>query len=155
MKLHSIILAMGAAAGSAAATPTVHADPKPSKSDKATDPNLEKLRALKVFEVDRMVIDVPANAYSCYGPCPGSKKAIDEATKKATVKLQHFTEVALRAVEHPTANACSAKEIEANLAAINALKVVAIGSMTDKPTAAQACDRAGKLASIATALKAR
>ncbi len=153
MKLHSILLAMGAA-GLATATPTAHAAPKP-KTDKAADANLEKLRALKVFEVHRLVIDVPANTYSCYGPCPGWEKAIEEATKQAIVKLQHFTEVALRAAEQTTAKACPTKEVEAHVAAINGLKVISIGSMRDKPTAAQACERAARLANIATALKAR
>ncbi len=153
MKLHSILLAMGAAAGAATATPTAHADPKP-KTDKVTDANLEKLRALKVFEVHHLVIDVPANTYSCYGPCPGSEKVIEDATKKAAAKLQAFTEVALRAAQ-TTAKTCPTKEIDANVAAINGMKVVAIGSMTDKPTATQECERAARLANIATALKAR
>jgi hypothetical protein len=154
MKLHSILLAMGAAAGSATATPTAHANPKPRLS-KAADANLEKLRALKVFEVHRLVIDIPANAYSCYGWCPGAREKIEEDTKRATAKLQLLTEVALRAAEQPTGKACPAKEIDANVAAINGLQVIAIGSMTDKPTAAQACERAARLANIAIALKAR
>lgn len=141
--------------GTAAATPTAHADSKPVKVDKVADTNLEKLRALKVFEVHQMVIDVPGNTYNCYGPCPGTQKVIEEATNKASGKLQAFTDVALRAAAQATAKSCPTKEVEINLAAINGLKVVAIGSMTDKPTPAQACERAAQLANIATALKAR
>lgn len=152
MKLHSILLV--AAAGSATVAPTAHADSKPSR-DKVADANLEKLRALKVFDVHHLVIDVPANTYSCYGPCPGSEKVIEEATKKAAAKLQAFTEVALRAAEQSTAKACPTKEVEANVTAINGLKVVAIGSLADKPTPAQACERAARIANIATAVKAR
>lgn len=149
MKL-SIILAMAAASAAAPA----HADSKP-KPDKVSDPNLDRLRALKVFEVHRMVIDVPANTYSCYGPCPGSEKVIAEATRKATAKLQALTDVAVRAARQSTAKACPTKDVGANIAAINRLEVVAIGPSTDRQTPAEACERAARLANIATALKAR
>jgi hypothetical protein len=135
------------------------------------DENLARLQALDVFTVGQLVVDLPAEAYSCYGPCPGSQPAIAAAQTKAATRLAELADSAEKAVSSPVPDACAQPTIDANLAALAALRIVGVsGLIVTKPAnnpqcynlpcpadtaAAQAanCARAGKLASIVASTK--
>ncbi len=153
MTLRKIVLAAGAVAGSLSITPNlVHADPPASTAD--VDANLAKLRALQVFEVGDLLIETPAGRHNCYGPCPGEAEADAAAARRAAQRLQAFTDLAQRAAEHPSKDTCSKAAIDANLEAVRALKIVTVGALVRTPQT-EACERAGRLASIAHAVKGR
>ena len=51
------------------------APPGRAALEQSVQDSLERLRALDLFTVDRMVMKMPANAGQCYGPCPGDDEA--------------------------------------------------------------------------------
>jgi hypothetical protein len=135
------------------------------------DQNLARLQALDVFQVGQLVVEQPASAYSCYGPCPGAEADIAAAKTKAAVRLAELAETADSAVLAPVAGACDQASVDANLATLSALHIVGVdGMVVTQPqnnpqcyntpcpadvSAAKAanCDRAGKLAAIVAAAK--
>jgi hypothetical protein len=140
--LKEVIVTIGTIAGFAGAA---GADPKPSPTPDV-DRNLAALRALHVFEVGQLLVEMPEGAYNCYGPCQGK---IDAAKQKAAERLAAFTRRAVVAAEHPSADACAPSEIERNLATLRTLAVVEVGPLVK----GEGCERAGKLASIAKAVR--
>jgi len=168
------IATLGAIAGctTSASTPPANG---PSEDQAAAlarvDENLARLHALNVFDVGEMIVQLPQEATSCYGPCPGSEPLIEQAKGEAALRLDDFVAAAEPAAKTVTADACAQPTIDANVAALNALKVVEVkGLIVEQPKnnptcyntpcqtdidAAQAvtCERAGKLASIVEATK--
>lgn len=97
---------------------------------RAVDESLARLRALEVFSVGAMQWQEPAEAFNCYGPCPGSEVAIARAQAAGAARLDAFTraaEVAARDTAADHANACEPAAIAANLEALRALRVVEVG----------------------------
>lgn len=169
------LIALGALAGCAVApadathqpeAPTVAADPAAMEH---VDANLARLRALQVFEVGALVVDLPEEAFNCYGPCPGSEPAITAAKVKAATRLAALADVAEAVAEAPPANACALSTVDDNLAALQALRIVGVASLIEAQPAQNPqcynlpceediaaaklinCARAGKLAGIAGA----
>ena len=71
------------------------ADIDPEEALDEAEVNLEILAELDVFEVGELILDVPAEAFSCYGwPCPEWADEIAEAQEEASVRLAAFTEIA-------------------------------------------------------------
>ena len=97
-----ILLASGALAGCSApqvgGVSTAGNEPPASPVDPSAaanvDKNLARLKALDVFEVGELIVDPPANAYACAGPCAGSAPAIDEAKTRAAVRALPASRVA-------------------------------------------------------------
>lgn len=151
-----------------AAPPTVSPDPAALEH---VDANLARLRALDVFEVGQLVVDLPAEASNCYGPCPGSEPIIAAAKVKAATRLAALTEVAVTAAAAAPASACAMPAVDDNLAALQALRIVGVTSFLEAQPAhnpqcynlpcaadieaakATNCARSEKLASIAGAAK--
>ena len=65
------------------------------------DQNLARLKALQVFEVGQLIVDMPEGAMNCYGPCPGTEAAVEKAREQAAVRLEKLTTVAVSASEKP------------------------------------------------------
>jgi hypothetical protein len=135
------------------------------------DKNLERLRSLEVIGVGELIVKLPQEATNCYGPCPGYEDVIAAAKEDAAGRLQSLATIAETAAKSPAPDACAAATIDANVAALRGLEVVEVeGLLKAEPKnnpncynlpcqedidAAQAitCERAGKLASIASASK--
>jgi hypothetical protein len=92
------------------------------------DENLERLRALQVFEVGEMIVDLPAEASNCYGPCPGSEAAIAAANEAAALRLDEVVAVAEVAVDEPGSYLCT-ELVDENLELLRALEVVEVLGM--------------------------
>jgi hypothetical protein len=120
-------------------------DPRAATTDPAealaeVDQNLARLRALQVFEVGGLLVDMPKEATNCYGPCPGSEKLIEEAKRDAALRLANLTAAAETAVKTPAEDACAQATIDANLAALAALSIVGVdGLVVVQPKNQQAC----------------
>jgi uncharacterized protein YceK len=110
---------------------------------RAVDESLARLRALEVFTVGAMQWQEPAEAFNCYGPCPGSEVAIARAQAAGAARLDAFTraaEVAARDTAADHANACEPATIAANLDALRALRVVEVGDfLAAQPREAANC----------------
>ena len=168
--------ALAGCAGTADGAPTnltdTSAQPEPTSTGQASvDENLTRLRSLTVFTVGELIVNLPAEASNCYGPCPGSEAAIQKAKDDAALRLDKLVDAAESAVKAPIADACADATIDQNIAALKALQIVDVqGLIKEEPknnpncyslpcesdiAAAKAitCERAGKLASIVNAAK--
>jgi hypothetical protein len=138
------------------------------------DENLARLQALDVFTVGQLVVDLPAAASACSGPCPGAEAAVNGARNRSASRLAELAARAEKAAASPLPDACAQPAVDANLAALSALRIVGVSGLivtqpannpqcyntpcpADKAAAAAAaaatCARAGKLASIAAAAR--
>lgn len=94
--------------------------------------NLQRLVDLEVFAVGSLVLDVPDEAYHCYGPCPGWEDEIAEAEAAVADRLQRFADAAVAAAaapEDPGAYAVFDEQAVAeDIAALASLEIVQIGS---------------------------
>jgi hypothetical protein len=121
------------AADPAPATPTLPMTAMTATAPRAADESLARLRALGVLTVGEMMVERPAEAFNCYGPCPGSEPIIARAELAAAARLDAFVRAADAAVEAarapgatPTPGACDDAAVDANLAALRALRVVEV-----------------------------
>ena len=89
------------------------------------DLNLARLRDLDVIEVGELLVDLPDEAFNCYGPCPGSEAAIQAANEAAALRLQDFVEVAEAAAAAPSGYLCT-EQVDENLAALAGLEIVEV-----------------------------
>src|SRR5262249_13345538 len=130
--------AIGAVAGCAGAadgsSPGGDISPPVQKTDPSAavahiDDNLARLRALSVVDVGQLVLDLPQEAFSCYGPCPGWEAKIAKAKEASAVRLDKLTPIAEAAAKTPVADACAKTTIDENIAALSALKIVAVGGL--------------------------
>ncbi len=177
LKIAVVAGAVGALAGCAGTADGPVTNPagnsaQPDSTSTATvDENLTRLRALKVFTVGELIVNVPAEATNCYGPCPGSEGIIAKAKADAADRLEKLADVAESAANTPVAEACADATIDQNIAALQALKIVGVqGLIKEEPKASSncynlpcpedidnakaiTCERAGKLASIVNAAK--
>jgi hypothetical protein len=139
----------------------------------AEQADLERLAALEVFSVGRLLAQYPVGAMNCYGLCPGFEDEIaaaNELSGERLAALSEHVETALEANAAVEPDVCEQAAIEANLAALRALEVVEVGEFLvvvpqnnpncynvpcaeDEAVAEQAtCERATKLARIVDGL---
>ena len=96
------------------------------------DQNLARLKALQVFEVGQLIVDMPEGAQNCYGPCPGTEGAVKKAKEQAAVRLEKLTTVAEGATDKPAAAAsCEKASIDENLKALSALRIVGVSGLIE------------------------
>jgi hypothetical protein len=110
------------------------ADPTPTRGDvdvvDQIDLNLARLEALEIFEVGELIVDVPAEAYNCYGPCPGFENAEADAIELSAQRLADFADLAENAAAQPTSDlVCDDATNDANLDALDALGIVQVGDL--------------------------
>lgn len=89
------------------------------------DENLERLRALDVFEVGGLLVRLPEEAVSCHGACPGAEPAIRAAEEEAALRLADLAAVAELAAGEPGSYLCT-ELVDENLDALRALEIVEI-----------------------------
>ncbi len=94
--------------------------------------SLERLSALQLFTVDRLVMKLPDNAMDCYGvPCPGDARldaAYDAELARQAGRLATLVE---QAQECNSGNCYiyTSPSAEQTVRALNALEVVQVGAM--------------------------
>jgi hypothetical protein len=70
----SLVLALGFGAGCSTPSSVVQPPADPAQVEASINESMTKLRSLDLVDVDRLVLDLPAQATQCYGlPCPGSQ----------------------------------------------------------------------------------
>lgn len=96
----------------------------------AIDENLARLRALDVFEVGELIVEMPTEALNCYGakPCAGSEPAVAAARAAAAERLVAFTDNVVAAAANPSDNYACDANVDVNLDALRSLRVVEVGS---------------------------
>ena len=109
-------------------------------NDEATAPhtveeNLRRLTDLDVFEVGALVLDVPDEAFNCYGPCPGWEDEIEAAEAAAADRLELFADAAEAAAAVPSTAAYDEEDVADDLASLAALEIVQIGAFLEEEPA--------------------
>ena len=94
------------------------------------DANLARLRALDVVEVGDLIVELPEEATNCYGPCPGSEAAIQQAELAAAERLEEFVDVAEAASGVPNSYLCI-ELVDENIAALQGLAIVEVLGMIE------------------------
>jgi hypothetical protein len=140
----------------------------PGVATAAIDTNLDRLKALQIFEVGGLLLtDIPPEA-NCYGsPCAGKEQVWANAKEAQARRLADFTDTAVTAASLPvTYDVVAPEASEQNLSVLRSLEIVGIGSLiVAKPAANGNCygpcpdeiaacnaindERAHKLANIA------
>jgi hypothetical protein len=119
-----------------------------SEALEVVDANLERLANLQTFSVGELISDVPDEAYGAYGLPREDWQAVFEAAEAdAAVKLAELTEQSEQAVDAMyrdgdaiDEDACAEAAIDANLGALRALQVVAVGQLlVEQPEASENC----------------
>ncbi len=96
--------------------------------EQSVQDSLERLRALDLFTVDRMVLKMPANAGQCYGPCPGDDEAYQAELERQAKRLSSFVDQA----QQCNTGHCYLFTPESGaqaLSALNALEIVQVSSL--------------------------
>jgi hypothetical protein len=123
-KKHAFLLAlMGAAACGGA-------------GDSDTDRDLERLRALGVFEVRYQVVDPPGGSEGCTGqPCPPTGPAPSSLNARAARRLAKLAAMAEMAAASMPRDPSAIHRIEANLELLRSLEIVDVGDFIRKQPA--------------------
>jgi len=113
--------------------------PKPAASDPAQieasiTQSLDRLRALELVDVTKLVINLPAEATACYGlPCPGSsweQPYRDERARQA-LRLEHLADIAVATAQNAYLAPRDPSEAAASVQALSALEVVAVAGLIE------------------------
>lgn len=115
----------GGCAGGGTAAPV--SDPVATHA--AISQDLERLRALDVFQVGRLILDLPEEATACYGaPCAGFQSAVAQAEAEHAPRLARLTDDAAAAVEG-SAYPVESAGVAADLESLRALRIVEVGAL--------------------------
>ena len=96
--------------------------------EQSVQESLDRLRALELFTVDRMVLKLPANAGQCYGPCPGEDAAYEVELARQASRLSAFVDQAQQCNTGHCYLFTPESGAEA-LSALNALEIVHVTSL--------------------------
>jgi hypothetical protein len=136
----------------------------------AIDANLDRLKALKIFEVGALLLpNLPAEA-NCYGlPCPGQEQQFADGKEAQAKRLADFADTTVNAAAKPASyDVVTPAVTEQNLDVLRTLNIVVVGALiVDKPVITGNCygacaediaacdainnDRANRLSNIAKA----
>ena len=114
-----------------AATPSADVDPSIAVAN--IDANLARLNALEVVEVGPTLV-LSGHAGNCYGiPCDDAEaKRLDAEREVAAVDLQTLTDLAVStAAESTYAPAFDRQAVDADVAALDALDIVVVGTFAE------------------------
>ncbi len=90
--------------------------------------NLERLRALEVFEVRDLVVKQPGEAGNCYGlPCSSTSGTAAERESRAALRLAQLADVAENAVNAAYVPTQCIERVDLNLAALRNLEIIGVG----------------------------
>jgi hypothetical protein len=103
--------------------------------------SLEQLRALKLVDVGRLLMQLPAEATACYGlPCPGWESRVQEERARQAPRLAGLTEIAgtmARAEDLPPR---PVSEAAAAAQALSGLEIVQVNALIlTQPVITRAC----------------
>ena len=131
--LLALTFALAACAHTSAIGPAGNDGDDAVVGDPATiEGNLQRLADLEVFTVGSLVLDVPDEAFNCYGPCPEWEDEIAAAEAAAAARLELFVDAAEVGAENsevPSAYASfDADAVAADLATLASLEIVTVGS---------------------------
>lgn len=148
--------ALGLSVGCATTSPYISA---------GAEDDIARINALDIVQVGALIVDAPEGYGNCYGPCPGDEELLEEETLQQEARLAQLTEVAEAAAQAGAEggeDACSPVNIEENLDALDALRIVEVEGLAASWPEGEAncygypcgdalddyCERAGVLARI-------
>jgi len=107
--------------------------------EQSVQESLDRLRALDLFTVDKLVLKLPANAGQCYGPCPGEEQAYEVELARQARRLSAFVDQAQQCNSGHCYLFTPESGAEA-LSALNALEIVQVSALvTAEPTNNPSC----------------
>jgi hypothetical protein len=137
-----LALAVGLGGCNGQSTPEKPA-PTPQRTtaqvDAAIDASLQRLRALQVYDVERLVLDVPGDDGACYGlPCPGP--TTDAARARQEPRLARLATLAEAVHARTDLPAHTLDETAAAAAALSALRIVQVTRLVEvQPKSSPEC----------------
>ena len=136
-----LTLALGLG-GCGTAEPTVKAS-DPTALDTTIDQSMARLRALDIMEATRLVLELPAQALSCYCiPCPGSEWVAPYQAERArqAPRVAKLAEIAEAALHNPYLVPSTTERAAEAAAALAALRIVDVPSLVrTEPAASPQC----------------
>jgi hypothetical protein len=113
-----------------------HAAPATASDSKAVDESItqsfDRLRALQIIDVGQLVLNLPAEATSCYGvPCPNSpwqQPYVDERARQAP-RLATLADVFEQASRDVYLQPAPMSQADAAIQSLTALQVIAVGGI--------------------------
>jgi hypothetical protein len=90
--------------------------------------SLDRLEALNLFNVDELVMNLPASVGSCYGLCPGDTEAYDAELARQAGRLEELVEVA-ESVNSGHRYMFGTASAEEAVKAMNALEIIEVESL--------------------------
>jgi hypothetical protein len=140
-----VSLALGLASGCMGGGPGEPAPATPAATTTiitvAAQADLDKLRALDVFEVGRLLVALPAEATSCYNlPCRGWEDRAAAEVARQMPRLDRLTQIAVGTSDAIVAGSAApdAAELAADLQKLRDLQIVQIGDLVVSQPQAEA-----------------
>jgi hypothetical protein len=126
------------------------------EGDSDTDRDLERLRALGVFEVRYQVVDPPGGSEGCAGqPCPPTGPAPSSLNARAARRLAKLAVMAELVAASMPRDPSAIDRVEANLELLRSLEIVDVGDfMRKQPSNNPLCNDAPCQSDIAAAREA-
>jgi hypothetical protein len=131
-----IALSLGAGCGGAASGPPSTPPESPEKVEQSIQQSLDRIRALQVVDVSRLVLNLPAEATACYGlPCTEADRRLWEAERaRQAPRVEKLASLAETAAHDSTLAPRDMSEKDAALKALAGLAVVEVyGLVETKP----------------------
>jgi len=134
-------LAIGAGCGGSSPGTTATEPASVEYVEQSIQQSLDRLEALSIVHVGRLVLDLPAEATSCYGlPCPGSEPAYNAERARQAPRLERLAKLAEAAAGDPYLAQHDKSEAGAALDALTALQVIQVtGLIETKPANNPSC----------------
>ena len=96
----------------------------PSESE-----HMKTLQELRLFEVGALLVELPAEAYQCYGLCPEWEDELEAQRAEQEARLADLAAVARSVHESETLPEADASTTGEHLEALSALTIVAVGEL--------------------------
>jgi hypothetical protein len=128
-----LAIALGLSAGCGGESPKP-ATSDPAQVESSITQSLDRLRALELVDVTKLVINLPAEATACYGvPCPGStwEQPYRDERARQSVRLQRLAEIAEATAHNAYLTPRDPTEATAAVQALSALEIVEVGGLIE------------------------
>jgi hypothetical protein len=126
-----LALAVGLGGGCAVGlTPGSGSDP--AQVNASITQSIDRLRALQIFDVGPLILNLPAEATACYNlPCPGSgwEQAYDDERARQAPRLAKLADIAEGVAKNASASVGDPGQAAAAAQAISGLRIIEVSAL--------------------------
>jgi hypothetical protein len=103
----------------------------PEKVEASIEQSLARINALQIVEIGRLVVDLPAEASSCYGPCPGWEPKIQAERARQAPRAEKLASIAERVAADSAPAPSEVPAAETARKALADLAIVEVGKLVE------------------------